>query len=84
MGEHNFWGGPTYVHGRGYVRSLDNDGSMDYQALRTLTVAHDRVDPRNTLAWHTQAGDVVDEERALAFVVPATSPTRGCSRSPRR
>ncbi|GIG21444.1 hypothetical protein Cch01nite_21680 [Cellulomonas chitinilytica] len=82
VGEHNFWGGPTYVHGQGYVQ-LDNDGSMDHQALDVLAVGTthgtadssaggaDRVDLAHTLAWHTQAGaHVVDERRELAVVVP--------------
>jgi hypothetical protein len=74
VGEHNFWGGPTYVHGQGYVQ-LDNDGSMDHRAVSTLEVSAeagaDRVDLAHTLAWHTQAGaHVVDEHRELAFVVP--------------
>ncbi|GCD21057.1 PmoA family protein [Cellulomonas algicola] len=74
VGEHNFWGGPTYVHGQGYVQ-LDNDGSMDHQDLRVLAVGADRVDLAHTLAWHTQAGEhVVDEARALGFVVPADRP----------
>ncbi|MBO3083194.1 PmoA family protein [Cellulomonas fengjieae] len=71
VGEHNFWGGPTYVHGQGYVQ-LENDGSMDHVALTALTVGSDRVDVAHALAWHTQAGShVVDEQRALGFLVPA-------------
>lgn len=74
VGEHNFWGGPTYVHGQGYVQ-LDNDGSMDHQDLRALDVRPDRVTLAHAIAWHTQAGEhVVDEERTLAFVVPADRP----------
>lgn len=70
VGEHNFWGGPTYVHGEGYVQ-LENDGSMDHVALTDLRVAPDRVDLTHTLAWHTQAGaHVIDEQRTLGFVVP--------------
>lgn len=71
VGEHNFWGGPTYVHGEGYVQ-LENDGSMDHVALTDLRVTPDRVDLTHTLAWHTQAGaHVIDEQRTLGFVVPA-------------
>ncbi|KRD44026.1 hypothetical protein ASE38_07560 [Cellulomonas sp. Root930] len=71
VGEHNFWGGPTYVHGQGYVQ-LENDGSMDHVALTSLAVGADRVDLAHTLAWHTQAGaHVIDETRSLGFVVPA-------------
>jgi hypothetical protein len=70
VGEHNFWGGPTYVHGQGYVQ-LENDGSMDHVGLTALDVAPDRVDLAHTLAWHTQAGEhVVGEQRSLGFVVP--------------
>ncbi|MFS0705668.1 PmoA family protein [Cellulomonas sp. 179-A 9B4 NHS] len=79
VGDENFWGGPTFVSleasEHGYVQ-LDNDGSMDHQALTRLDVSTgpvgDRVDVAHTLAWHTQAGEhVVDEERALSVVVPA-------------
>ena len=70
VGEHNFWGGPTYVHGQGYVQ-LENDGSMDHVALTDLRVGPDRVDLTHTLAWHTQSGEhVIDEQRTLGFVVP--------------
>lgn len=70
VGEHNFWGGPTYVHGEGYVQ-LENDGSMDHAALTSLAVTPERVDVAHTLAWHTQAREhVIDEQRSLAFVVP--------------
>ncbi|GIG27840.1 PmoA family protein [Cellulomonas marina] len=71
VGEHNFWGGPTYVHGEGY-RQLDNDGSMDHQALVALEATGDGAALAHRLAWHTQDGQhVVDEERALRVVVPA-------------
>jgi len=72
VGEHNFWGGPTYVHGEGYVQ-LENDGSMDHVALTSLAVTPERVDVAHTLAWHTQAREhVIDEQRSLAFVVPSS------------
>ena len=72
VGDHNFWGGPTYVHGEGYVQ-LENDGSMDHVALTSLSVSPDRVDVAHTLAWHTQAREhVIDEQRSLAFVVPSS------------
>ena len=70
VGEHNFWGGPTYVHGQGYVQ-LENDGSMDHVALTDLRVSQGRIDLTHTLAWRTQAGQhVIDEQRTLGFVVP--------------
>lgn len=78
VGDENFWGGPTYVGGdtgHGYAQ-LDNDGSMDHQALTRLDVATtpagERVDLEHALAWHTQVGEhVVDERRALTVAVPA-------------
>ncbi|MFC4006039.1 DUF6807 family protein [Nonomuraea purpurea] len=33
--EHNFWGGPTYVHGRFYVQ-LDNNGSAAHREMTDL------------------------------------------------
>ncbi|NAZ80641.1 hypothetical protein GTR02_02260 [Kineococcus sp. R8] len=68
LGHENFWGGPTFVRGEGYVQ-LPNDGSVDTVAVRTATegspadgvarFAHD-------LAWTTQSGRlVVREHREL-------------------
>ncbi|MDR8410297.1 PmoA family protein [Nonomuraea sp. 3-1Str] len=62
VGEHNFWGGPTYVHGRFYVQ-LDNNGSATHQEMTTLTAQGVRAGIGHTLAWTSQAGDPVIEER---------------------
>ncbi|HZL03447.1 MAG TPA: PmoA family protein [Cellulomonas sp.] len=71
VGPHNFWGGPTYVQGEGYVQ-LDNDGSMDHEELTRLDVVGDTVTLEHTLAWHSQAGaHVVSEKREIAVTVPA-------------
>ncbi len=63
VGEHNFWGGPTYVHGRSYVQ-LDNNGSATHRAMTALTattIAH-RLD------WTARHGaPVLDEQRRLTF-----------------
>ena len=37
VGEHNFWGGPTYVHGSFYVQ-LENNGSAVHRAMTGLCV----------------------------------------------
>ena len=37
VGEHNFWGGVTYVYGEGYVQ-LPNNGSTEHHALHHLGV----------------------------------------------
>ncbi len=61
VGEHNFWGGPTYTDGR-YVQR-DNNGSAVHRELTTLTATADRVEIGHTLDWSAQSGDPVIEER---------------------
>jgi hypothetical protein len=69
VGEHNFWGGPTYVHGKSYVQ-LDNNGSATHREMTTLTAGGDRVELGHTLGWTSQAGaPVIEERRALAAAV---------------
>jgi hypothetical protein len=69
VGEHNFWGGPTYVHGKSYVQ-LDNNGSATHREMTTLTAGGDRVELGHTLDWTSQAGaPVIEERRALAAAV---------------
>lgn len=81
VGDHNFWGGPTYVHGEGYVQ-LDNDGSMDHVRFTDLSSDGRSVSIAHELAWHAQpkpgqevgqeVGDeVVHETRAVGVTVPA-------------
>ncbi|MBB5778859.1 hypothetical protein HD596_005615 [Nonomuraea jabiensis] len=41
VGEHNFWGGPTYVHGRFYVQ-LDNNGSATHLRYAVVIAGGDR------------------------------------------
>lgn len=61
----NFWGGPTYVHGQGYV-PLDNVGSMRHVSFERLAVDPAAVDVQERLAWWTAAGERwVDERRRL-------------------
>ncbi|GAA2900438.1 PmoA family protein [Streptosporangium fragile] len=70
VGEHNFWGGPTYVHGRSYVQ-LDNNGSAVHREMTALSVSDDRAEIAHRLDWISQAGrPVIDEHRALTAVVP--------------
>ncbi|WP_223166801.1 PmoA family protein [Nonomuraea sp. SYSU D8015] len=69
VGEHNFWGGPTYVTGKGYVQ-LDNNGSATHREMTTLTAGDDRVEIGHTLDWSSQAGaPVIEERRSLAATV---------------
>jgi hypothetical protein len=62
VGPENFWGGPTFVRGRGYVQ-LPNDGAMVHQGFDRLTADADQVGATERLAWVTQAGDTWFEER---------------------
>lgn len=77
VGDDNFWGGPTYVHGQFYVQ-LENDGSQEHQALTELAV--DRTEGETArvahdLAWITQDGRrLFTERRTLtARVIDAES-----------
>ncbi len=66
VGEHNFWGGPTYVHGEGYL-PLPNNGTQVHRAFRHHTEgAH--VD--ETLDWVAATGLLVlTEQRSLVATV---------------
>jgi hypothetical protein len=74
VGEHNFWGGPTYVHGSFYVQ-LENNGSAVHRDMTALSVTAGRADIAHRLNWISQDGQVIiDEHRTLtAMVLDATS-----------
>lgn len=65
VGEHNFWGGPTYVAGEGYV-ALDNNGRQIASDV-SIDAGHDgvvRVD--HNVDWISAAGTrVLSERRTL-------------------
>jgi len=70
VGPHNFWGGPTYVHGEGYVQ-LPNNGAQVHRGfvasdtpLAEAAAGLARVDER--LDWVTEAGEtILTEVRTL-------------------
>lgn len=70
VGPHNFWGGPTYVHGEGYVQ-LPNNGAQVHRSFHaSATPIADavaglaRID--ETLEWIAASGvAVLAEERTL-------------------
>jgi hypothetical protein len=65
LGEHNFWGGPTYVHGRSYVQQ-ENNGTAAHREMTRLTVDGDTAALTHTLDWTSQQGaPVVAETRSL-------------------
>jgi hypothetical protein len=64
VGEHNFWGGPTFADG-GYVQ-LDNNGSAVHRELVALTAGETSASFAHDLDWFAQdGGKVFDERRAL-------------------
>ncbi|MGR0321233.1 DUF6807 domain-containing protein [Agromyces sp. ZXT2-3] len=80
VGDENFWGGPTFVRGEGYVQ-LPNNGEQRHVAFEvdddetTDAAAGGRTDDdgvrvRERLGWVTQAGETIfAEERTLAASV---------------
>ncbi|MFI6709207.1 PmoA family protein [Nonomuraea sp. NPDC050478] len=69
VGEHNFWGGPTYERGRGYVQ-LDNNGSAVHREMTALGADGGRAGLAHRLDWISQAGrPVIEERRSLTATV---------------
>lgn len=65
VGEHNFWGGPTFVRGRDYVQ-LPNNGAMEHDAVVRAEADADSARYAHTLDWVSQQGDsVIAELRQL-------------------
>ena len=61
----NFWGGPTYVHGKGYVQ-LDNNGRIQHRAWEDIECNGDRVSLKERLEWITHKGETwISEERLI-------------------
>ncbi|MET8866857.1 PmoA family protein [Nonomuraea sp. NPDC004580] len=68
VGEHNFWGGPTFTDGR--YRQLDNNGSAVHREMTNLTADGGRAGIGHALDWTSQAGaPVIEERRALSASV---------------
>jgi hypothetical protein len=65
VGVHNFWGGPTYVHGQFYVQ-LENNGSAEHRRMTELSAAGGTAALTHELDWISQRGDpVLSEVRSL-------------------
>jgi hypothetical protein len=67
--QQNFWGGPTYVRGRGY-QQLENNGSIRHREFADLDAAPKRIRVAERLDWITQAGEMWFDE-ARSFTVTA-------------
>ncbi|GAA1309196.1 PmoA family protein [Pseudonocardia xinjiangensis] len=71
VGEHNFWGGPTYTRGPGY-RQSDNDGSMRHRSFDVLHADADSATIGHVLDWVTAAGETaIVEHRRIDVTVAA-------------
>lgn len=77
VGDENFWGGPTFVRGKGYVQ-LPNNGEQrhlafeptDGEAPDDAALMPGAVRAVERLEWVTEAGETVfDERRTLAAAV---------------
>jgi hypothetical protein len=65
----NFWGGPTYVRGRGYV-PLENNGQIVHQDWEMLSSDHGGLRMIERLTWITAAGETwLTERRGIAVTV---------------
>jgi hypothetical protein len=74
VGDENFWGGPTFVRGEGYVQLPNNGEQRHVRFEPTDAAARDRGTARcvEHLEWITQRGErIFDEERTLAASVIA-------------
>ncbi|MDT0342649.1 DUF6807 domain-containing protein [Streptomyces litchfieldiae] len=60
--EENFWGGPTYVHGKSYVQ-MDNNGTQRHRRLTGVDASDGAATFGHELDWITQAGARIFTER---------------------
>jgi hypothetical protein len=74
VGEANFWGGPTYIRGRGYTQ-LRNNGTMRHQGFDALEASAERVRVAHRLAWVTEQDHTWFVERR-SFTVTAQPEAR--------
>jgi hypothetical protein len=69
VGDDNFWGGPSYVHGAGY-QPLPNNGAMTHTGFTRLDASPHAVDVAHDLDWVTQQGvRVITEHRTLGVTL---------------
>ncbi|MFJ4539675.1 PmoA family protein [Streptomyces tibetensis] len=62
VGEENFWGGPTYIHGRFYVQ-LANNGTQAHRRIAAMDRDGDTATFAHDLDWITQSGALFFTER---------------------
>jgi hypothetical protein len=62
VGDENFWGGPTFQRGKGYVQ-LDNNGTQRHLGFNLIGSSGGLIDVDERLDWETQAGEQMFTER---------------------
>lgn len=65
----NFWGGPSYVHGQGYIQA-SNNGQIQHTAWPLVECKNEQARLDERLAWITPNGEQwIDEARHMTAVV---------------
>ncbi|MFE2277578.1 PmoA family protein [Streptomyces sp. NPDC059454] len=63
----NFWGGNSYVHGRGYLALPERIGSMRHDGFSAFAAGEERLDCTEDLTWVENGGaEWAREERGLS------------------
>ncbi|MEU7473793.1 PmoA family protein [Streptomyces sp. NPDC044984] len=63
----NFWGGNSYVHGRGYLALPERIGSMRHDGFSAFEAGEERLDCTEDLTWVENGGaEWAREERGLS------------------
>jgi hypothetical protein len=62
VGPENFWGGPTYRRGDGYIQ-LDNNGTMRHEGFGAVEAFGGAVRLDERLTWVTAAGETLFTEQ---------------------
>jgi hypothetical protein len=69
VGDGNFWGGGSYVHGEGYL-DLPNNGSIRHRAFTEIEATPDRIAIAHDLDWITEPGELrITERRAVTVTL---------------
>ncbi len=64
----NFWGGPSYVHGQGYIQ-LPNNGQIQHNTWSLVECQNQQARLVERLAWIRPSGEVwIDETRHITAV----------------
>lgn len=61
-GAQNFWGGPTFVRGEGYVQ-LPNNGTVAHRGFTALVAGEHGVEIEEMLQWTSSTGALVFTEK---------------------